>query len=181
MMISLNDINPNCYMISKILDMNPQGVLKLTLKQDDYNKRRDDPTLMICDYYDDSGDITVDKPDVQESTEKTSVISYLVFDSDGNMVDTEFDDVVTMHTGVTDYFSVKFSDDNIDAQWRVELVGDAENKTAIEKLMVVNQVTESVISIKPGKANKVKGKTFTLSVSDANGNYYSSIRLEVID
>ena len=181
MMISLNDINPNCYMVSKILDMAPQGILKLTFKQDDYNKRRDEPSLMICDYYDDSGDITIDEPFIVEDEKKTSYISYFVVNEDGEMVETEFDDSVIMHTGKTDYFSVTFSDDNVDAQWRITLDEESDDKTYIEKLMVVNQVTESVISIKPGKSSKVKGRKFTLSVSDADGRYYSSIKLEVVD
>jgi len=35
------------------------------------------------------------------------------------------------------------------------------------------------LSLKPGKASSLKGKHFILSVSDSNGEYASSIELEV--
>ena len=171
MMISLNAINPNCFMVSKIADMNPKGLLKLTFKQDDYNKKRDDSILMICDYYDDSGDITIDAPTPIESETKRSQI----------LVDDVAVEKVELHTGATTYFSVEFSDEGIDAQWKISLVGDDANKEEIEKLMVMNQINAALISIRPGKSTKVKGRKFTLSVYNADGDYYSSIELEVVD
>jgi hypothetical protein len=36
-----------------------------------------------------------------------------------------------------------------------------------------------VISVRLSKAKSLEGKRFVLSVSDASGNYYSSIELEV--
>jgi len=173
-MISLNDINPNCYMVSKILDMAPQGVLKLTLKQDDYNKRRDNPDIMVCDYYTDSGDITVTEPEPVVSPDKTSTITQVSVTSAGITPVSE-----PLVVGSTSYFMVEFSDDGIDAQWRISLNGDDTNAAAIERLMVINQLNDTLISIKPGKSNKVKGRSFTLSVSDPKGDYYSSITVEV--
>ena len=176
MMISLNNINPNCYMVSKVLDMSPQGVLKLTLKQDDYNKRRDNPEIMVCDYYTDFGEITTTEPDPIISPEKTSTITQVEISANGFIGVTS-----PMIVGQISYFMVTFSDDNVDAQWRITLQDSSDDAEAIEKLMVINQLNDSLISIKPGKSNKVKGKSFILSVSDSNGDYYSSIVVEVAE
>ena len=32
------------------------------MTQDDFNEKRDNPDLLICDYYNDSGDALIDNP-----------------------------------------------------------------------------------------------------------------------
>ena len=53
-----------------------------------------------------------------------------------------------------------------------------DDPNAAEKM---NQINAALISIRPGKSTKVKGRKFTLSVYNADGDYYSSIELEVVD
>lgn len=50
-MLSDNHINPTTYEVSKLNDVVPMGVSKITLKQDHYNRVRDNIELKICDYY----------------------------------------------------------------------------------------------------------------------------------
>ena len=62
-MITNNDIHPNCWMISKVTEMNPQGILKLSIKQDEFDIHRDNIAERVCDYYLDDGDINTDSPE----------------------------------------------------------------------------------------------------------------------
>lgn len=54
MLISDNQKNPISYSVSKILDLNPVGITKVILKQDQFNPLTDNPELMIADYYKDA-------------------------------------------------------------------------------------------------------------------------------
>lgn len=174
MMITVNVINPNCYYVSKILDMVPPGILKLSLKQDDYNPKTDDIMLMVCDYKTVPGNIQTGKetPDVDAAT-GTSVIKHMVVNDASELVDG--DDISTVSMGETYYFSVKFSDDGIDPQWRINAADSTLNK-----LVTIREVGKYSISLKVAKSVKVKGITYKLSVCDLNGDYASDLNLEVI-
>lgn len=50
-MLSDNHIHPTTYGVSKINNVTPLGVTKITLKQDHYNAEKDNVELKICDYY----------------------------------------------------------------------------------------------------------------------------------
>lgn len=161
-------------MVSKVDDTTPEGVIQLTLKLDDYNPKRDNPDLLICDYYDNSGDIAVEQPQAPESP-VISVISYLAINDDGEL------DAATapssLSVGETYYWSADFQS----PQWRVELQGDYEDseRQALEKLMVLRRVDDTTISLRPGKSNRIKGLQFKLIVCDTNGDHESSVTLEV--
>ena len=47
--------------------------------------------------------------------------------------------------------------------------------------MKLTKFDKSTLAIKPAKASSLKGKKFVLSVCDSNGEYYSSIDLEVAE
>lgn len=179
--MSNNDLEPKIYQVTKITDINPQGIIKLSIKQDELNVKRDNIELRVCDYYTDEGDINVgipivDTPDV----EKTSVISWFTTDENGELVDgveTE------LELGKVYYFGVTFSTDGIDPQWVIELDGDYSNedKEYYIGLMKLTKFDTTTLALKPAKASSLKGKKFILSVSDTIGEYYSSIEVEVAE
>ena len=168
-MITHNQINPKCWMVSKADDTTPAGIVKLTFKQDEYIPQRDNPTLLICDYYTNSGDIVVDA-DIPEPI--TSTIRYMVVNADGELEQSD-SPIPSLQTGETYYFSADTP------EWRITLVGDypEEERLALEKLMVMRNVDSSTISLRPGKSNRIKGLQFILSANDEEG----AIILEVAE
>ena len=87
----------------------------------------------------------------------------------------------TLDIGKTYYYRVTFSDDNVDGQWRVLLVGDytEEERIAIERLMVLRVIDSNTVSLRPAKSKKLPGLQFKLNVCDINGDYSSSVDVEV--
>lgn len=168
-------------MVSKVLDMAPQGIIKLSLKLDDLDLSRDEPSLLLCDYYNDTGDIVVDKPTGTDDSTKTSTISYMIVNADDELEQSsEFP--TTLDIGQTYYFRAFFSDPDIDAQWRIILSDDSmseEERIAIERLMVLRDIDSNTVSIRPAKSKKLPGLQFKLNVCDIEGNYSSSIDVEV--
>jgi len=182
--LSNNDLEPKIYQVTKVLDINPLGIIKLSIKQDELNEKRDNIELRICDYYTDEGDVMVDIPIVDTpDAEKTSIINWLTTDDDGELVD----GVETkLEIGTIYYFGVTFSADNVDPQWKIELIDENDEFTDEDKeyyvgLMKMTKFDNTILALKPAKASSLKGKKFTLSVSDSNGEYYSSIDVEVAD
>lgn len=183
-MITINDINPSCFMISKLQDVSPKGVLKLTLKQDDFNPKRDNVDLKICDYYTDSGDPVIPAPVVDPHPHYVSTIHYMYINDDGELA---YDMAYPVFKiGTQHYFGVDFSDEGVEAKWHIDLVNDNNElsdseRVAIEKLITIREVGPTSISLKFGKSNKLKGKSFNLTVSDIDGKYKSFITLEVAE
>lgn len=180
--MSNNDLDPKIYEVTKIKDINPQGIIKLSIKQDDLNEKRDNIELRVCDYYTDEGDVKVDIPvDNTPDTEKQSAISWMTTDINGELTDGV---ETTLEIGSTYYFEVKFSHPNIDPQWKIELIDNNNEFTEKDRayyigLMKLTKFDTTTLALKPAKASSLKDKKFILSVSDSNGEYYSSIELEV--
>jgi hypothetical protein len=178
--MSNNTLDPKIYQVTKVTDINPQGIVKLSIKQDDFNEKRDNIELLVCDYYTDEGDITINVPNTSSDVNKTSSINWMSIDDNGELVhSTETE----LNIGKTYYFGVTFSDNNIDPQWRVSLIGDysEEDKEYYVGLMKLTKFDASTLALKPAKASSLKGKRFALSVSNTNGEYYSSIEVEVAE
>ena len=182
-MITLNAVHPNCYMVTKVLDMTPQGIIKLSLKQDDYDPSRDNVDLLLCDYFTDTGDITTTKPTGSDDPEKWSNIIYMEVDEDGELAVSE-NPLEPFELGKTYYFSATFSDPEVDAQWRIIFDDETyseEDRFAIERLMVLRNIDTNTVSVKPSKSKKLPGLKFKLNVCDINGDYDSSIDVEVAE
>jgi hypothetical protein len=178
--LSNNDLEPKIYQVTKVLDINPQGIIKLSIKQDELNEKRDNVQLRVCDYYTDEGNIVIDIPNIPSIVDKTSSIKWMSVDENGELVNGI---ETTLNIGKTYYFEVKFSDNNIDPQWVIEPIGEYTNdeKDYYIGLMKMTKFDSSTLALKLAKASSLKGKKFTLSVSDTNGGYYSSIELEVAE
>ena len=169
-------------MVTKVLDMAPQGVIKLSLKQDDFSPKRDNVELRVCDYYNDTGDVVVERPTDNPAPPGSSTIYHMVVNSDDELEDAEM--ISKIDVGSTYYFRAEFSGFAYDADWRIELVDTGDNYTedeeyALARLITLRKVDDTTVSVRPGKSYKLPGKTFRLSVCDDMGNYYSSIDLEV--
>ena len=175
-----NDLDPKIYQVTKITDLNPQGIIKLSIKQDELNRKRDNIELHICDYYTDDGEVNVDIPENENYYVGTSEISWLTIDEYGELIAGA---EMKLDLGTTYYFDVKFSDDGIDPQWRIDLLGNYSNedKEYYVGLMKLTKFSDTTLALKPAKASSLKGKNFSLIVSDFDGNYMSSIELEVAE
>lgn len=175
-----NDLYPKIYQVTKITDLNPQGIIKLSIKQDELNSRRDNIKLHICDYYTDGGDINVDILKNENNHEGTSEIIWLSIDEYGELIVGE---ETNLDLGSIYYFEAKFSELGVDPQWDIELSGDysEEDKEYYVGLMKLTKFNDNTLAIKPAKASSLKGKKFILTVSNLDGNYKSSIGLEVAE
>ena len=177
---SNNDLDPKIYQITKITDLNPQGIIKFSIKQDEFNEKRDNLEFHVCDYYTNEGNIRIEEP--VDGFSGTSNIFWMYINEDGEL---DYGDAHPLSIGTTSYFSVKFPVDNIDPQWRIELAekdGLSEDEIAYyEGLIKLTKFDESTLAVKPGKASSLKGKKFVLRVCDIGGNYRSSIEVEVAE
>lgn len=178
--LSNNDLEPKIYQVTKVLDINPQGIIKLSIKQDELNEKRDNIQLRVCDYYTDEGDIVINIPNVPSIADKTSSIKWMSVDENGELINGI---ETTLNIGKTYYFEVEFSNNNIDPQWVIEPIGSYTNdeKEYYIGLMKMTKFDSSTLALKPAKASSLKGKKFTLSVCDSNGEYASSIEVEVAE
>lgn len=176
-MITLNEIHPSCYKVTKVLDMNPQGVLILSLKQDEFDPKRDSIPLLLCDYFGDTGNVIIE--DDRPSPSGTGEIKRMIINNDGELEPSN--DTSALHIGETYYFSTELNN----PQWVLMLMNaddlsDSE-RIAIERLVRMTNVTDNTITLKPGKSMKLYGRHFTLNVRDNDGNNMAYIELEVAD
>ena len=186
--MSNNDLDPKIYEVTKIKDITPQGVIKLSIKQDEFNEKRDNIKLHVCDYYTDEGDIQIDKPTVDEpDVTKSSEILWMTVSDEGELEDNIDPSLEMLQIGQTSYFSAKFyngtDETEVDGQWRIELSDidgfSEEDISYYIGLMKITKFDSSTIALKPAKASSLKGVKFVLSVEDINGQYASSIEVEV--
>lgn len=186
-MIGYNDLNPKVYIVTKIKDFTPKGIIKLSLKQDDYDEHRDNVSLGICNYYNDMGEIQVDTPAKSEDKSYSKII-WKMLNANNELVDIPDNFDTRLFIGKPSYFKAVFYDSNGNivsnkkAEWRIELDDNSENnKDYYVNLLKVTSFEDNTMIIRPSKANSIKGKYFTISVSDSEGNYTSSTTVEVAD
>jgi len=185
--MSNNDLDPKIYEVTKIKDINPQGIIKLAIKQDELNEKRDNIELRVCDYYNDEGNIQIDKPIVKASdSTKFSTITWMTVNDAGELEENVVQDVM-LQIGQTSYFEVKCYDGShtveVDGQWRIELENtdglSEEEVSYYVGLMKLTKFDNTTVALKPAKASSIKGMKFILSVEDIDGQYPSSIEVEV--
>lgn len=184
-MLTHNRLDPKVYAVTKVQDLIPQGVIKLTLKQDELNDVRDNLDLMICDYYSDSGEIL---PRRENELDKP-VITLLwgaVINEDGILMKNRQPENV-LHIAQTTYYNVEFLSNGqplkMDSEWRIKYIGTSdltdEEKEQLCNMLIMRQIDNDAISIRPSKANRLIGERFELTVQDLSGDYTLSYNLEV--
>lgn len=196
LMLTTNKIHPQCWRITKVNELQPKGILKLVVKEDEFDEKKDNVDLMLCNYYDEDGDVITDpiipeEPDV----EKTSTIYSASLNENNELVK---NDVLSQSLviGATSYYIAEFSDNKVSsAEWRVSYVdiNEADNELSQERKdyycglikisdfgdSIGDEITISSISIRPNKVKQLIGKKFLLTVQNHDGEYKSSIELEV--
>lgn len=179
--MSNNDLDPKIYEVTKIKDINPQGIIKLSIKQDELNEKRDNIELRVCDYYTDDGDIQIDKPIVETpDNTKVSTITRMFKNDDGSFEEDFTQD--KLQIGKAYFFIANFYDGEdiveIDAQWRIELVNkddfNEEEFSRLTTLMKITKIDSSTVAIQPAKSSALKGLDFELTVADVDGHYESN-------
>lgn len=199
--MSHNKINPKVYEITKVVDLNPMGVINLTLKQDEWDEKRDNRELLICNYYDDTGEtqIIIPEAEPQESTLTSYIYTTHVNDNgeleidyvDQSIRDTNYNKLQLNGTYyfVAEYYTgtvggEQIIDPNRKSEWKLELK-DNDGLTDVEinrldRLMVMDKIDDNIISIHPKKASTLIGHTFVLTVTDLDGESRSTMDVEVI-
>lgn len=199
--MSHNKINPKVYEITKVVDLNPMGVINLTLKQDEWDEKRDNRELLICNYYDDTGETQIIIPEAEpQDTALTSYI-YTAHVNDNGELEIDYVDQSIRDTDYnklqlngTYYFVAEYYtgtvggeqviDPNRKSEWKLELkdndgLTDAEINH-LDRLMVMDKIDDNIISIHPKKASTLIGHTFVLTVTDLDGESRSTMDVEVI-
>lgn len=185
--MSNNNLDPKIYEVTKIKDINPQGIVKLSIKQDELNEKRDNIELRVCDYYSDSGEIQIDKPIIENSSpDVTPIITWLYLDeNDGYLYEYENQTENTVvYYGKKTYYKVSIEGKNLSWQWGVELIDEnneySDKKSYYENLITVDSLDDSTVSIKAGKAGSLVGKKFKLYATDTTNTYEKHIEVEVV-
>lgn len=183
MMITNNTLNPSVWTVSKIWDMNPMGIIKVFLKQGEYNVNTDNADLLICDYYTQTRNQIVEEPTHYEEDIEDNIIELTVNNNN------ELEEVGVVHDakisiGIPSYFKAKNWNGEGELNWKITLDASASDgkhpNSYYENLLKIRDIDSFTISITAGKAKSLIGKSFVLCTYDSNGNEHSKITLEVI-
>ena len=182
-MLTNNTVNPEVYVVTKVVDTAPSGVIKLSIKQDEYNVEKDNVSLLICDYYNQNRQIEVDEPKHYDPT--VSEIILLTLDESTNMLGnpTPITDIVDVPIGINTYFGLNNQSGKFVPNQKLTLSDDSKNDKHPDSYYVnlvrIVQIDAETIALRPGKASSLVGKKFELCTYDSDGNSYSKIELEV--
>lgn len=189
-MITNNIIDPKIYRVTKVQDLVPLGLVKMTLKQTEFDPRVDNPDLLLCNYYDRMGEIKPIETEIDKDEQFKSIIYQGVINENGELdKGEEVSDIVSIDIGKTMYFIVEFYDEDfiredVESEYRIEVIDENNDisdndKIYLEKLAKITVLDNNTISIKIGKSMKVSGTKYKLSVQDKKGHYSSSVEMEV--
>ena len=180
--LSNNILDPKVYQVTKITDLSPQGIIKLSVKQDEFNRTKDNIELGICDYYTNIGE-TKNTPELLIEEDAAIICSLLLNDNNELQKSGKLNNALSL--GNASYYSVVFPESSIKkVDWKLELIRAEDYDKPDDyyaNLIRMESISDNSIMLKPGKAKSLIGKTFKLTVSDPEGHYYSSIDLEVTE
>jgi hypothetical protein len=182
-LLTTNDLNPKVYQITKIIEVSPKGILKLSLKQDEYNSKRDNIELKVCDYYTNEGDMTSITPN-NSILDRAFTITELFMDDKDELINQNMIVNNTIQCGKRYFYQAILSNDSIPCVWNIELQDDLgqyteDEKQYYERLIKLVNYNDNIVEVKPGKAGSLVGKEFKLNASREDGAYIASIDLEV--
>lgn len=185
-MLTNNILDPKVYQVTKIIDLNPSGIIKLSIKQDELNNKTDNIQLRICDYYTESGDQKTETIQHPQMMKTNSHIQWMALNDDGELEPLIDKSRQVLYIGKNSYFEYTLPYSDMTSEWNLHIINEnneysereASYYNGLMKMTVLDNVS---ISIKPGKARSLIGKLFTLSATDNNGDNLSSIVLEVVD
>ena len=185
-MLTNNILDPKVYQVTKVIDLNPSGIIKLSIKQDELNNKTDNIQLRICDYYTDSGDQKTETTQHPQMMKTDSHIQWMTLNDDGELEPLIDKSRQALYIGKNSYFEYTLPYSDMKSEWNLHIVDKNNEYTEREVsyyngLMKITVLDNVSISIKPGKAKSLIGKRFTLTATDNNGDNMSSIILEVVD
>jgi len=181
-MLTNNELDPKVYQVTKVIELSPSGLIKCNVKQDDYNSKRDNVDLKICDYYTNMGDM---KSEVAEYKfdEKIFSIIEMSLDENDELVSQDFYNSILL-MGKRYFYRASLGTDYVIATWDVKLKDDGneytdEEKKYYEGLIKLVTYDDDVVEVKPSKASSLVGKHFILSAIDRDGQHKVNIEWEV--
>ena len=165
-----NQLDPKVYAITKVQDLVPQGIIKLTLKQGELDNVRDNVDLMVCDYYNGSGEVVIKKETHIDETARSYIWSAVV-DDDG-ILQCNHEQNRIIHLATLSYYNVEFFLkgvlQDLNSEWRIDYNGDSdltdEEKQHLCDLIVIRQINKTTISVRAGKTKKLIGEKFILRI-----------------
>lgn len=187
--LSNNDLDPKIYQVTKIVDLAPQGVIKLSLKQDELDRDRDNLELHICNYYSHTGDVKVDPPSKEDGELLSCSIVHSWLTDDGQLIPYA-DPTNQLFIATTSYFQINVEGKDASTlknpfDWRLNLINEDEGYSTeeilrYENLIKVEMLDHHVVALRPGRANSLIGKRFRLTATDPWREYATaSIEVEV--
>ena len=84
-MLTNNILDPKVYQVTKVIDLSPSGLIKLSIKQDELNQKVDNVQLRICNYYSDSGDQILENIQNPQSSVISSTIQWMMLNEDNEL------------------------------------------------------------------------------------------------
>lgn len=182
-LLTTNELSPKVYQVTKVVEVSPLGLYKYSVKQDEYNPKRDNIKLRICDYYTNMGDVKSDIPH-EDLTGRVFEIKELFTNEHNELV--EAPELVSSQLKLANiyYYQAKLGYEYVPAVWEVKILDDyidEAEKKRLEGLIKLTEYDDNVIAIKPAKADSLIGKRFQLIASQDNGNYTANIEWEVTD
>lgn len=183
-MLTNNMLDPKVYQVTKITDLSPSGVIKLSIKQDELNRTTDNIELQICNYYNSSGETVKPSPEEIYPSNSNTKIKWMILNLDNELEILEDQSLQHLSLGAISYFKYSLPNPDLYCKWNIQLKNDnsytEEQCRYYENLIKMSTINNETLSIKPGKAKSLIGKQFTLNVIDNNGFNSSSIDMEVI-
>lgn len=182
-LLTTNSMDPKVYQVTKVVEVSPLGLYKYSVKQDEYNPKRDNIKLRVCDYYTNMGD---PQPDIshEDLTGKEFSIIQLFTNENEELIEQPGLSTSQLQLGNIYYYQAKLGTHYVPATWEIkvldDLIDDTEKKR-LEGLIKLTAYDDNVIAIKPAKAYSLVGKRFQLFASQENGNYTANVEWEVTD
>lgn len=157
---------PLSWYVTKVEDTFPLGLCKIILKQDFFDPQRDNPELMIADYYKDKvslNNIPAD-PDIHTS-HITAHINISSWKSPKIIIGSTYSEMLGEFYHGSDLIEQA-------GQWNIQIPDDIQDKFQIE-------TKDNKLRIKCDKDYSLVGKVIIITFSDVNNRWKATQEIEV--